>query len=143
MQTESLPTEPASNGHTATSTPKKTGAASTSSRVAQEFQEFVADMEDLIKASTSLTGDDLARAKAKLHTRVTAARAFVQDMPGAISARARDTAHVADGYVREQPWRTLGIAAAAGLFIGFLLVAVTSDGCHNHRPLCPLREVSN
>lgn len=121
MQTEPLLTEPASNGHSATSASKDAGADSAPSGIAQEFQDFVADIEDLIKASTSLTGDDLARAKANLNARVAAARAYVEEMPGAISARARNTAKVADGYVREQPWQAMGITAAAGLLIGFLL----------------------
>lgn len=121
MQTEPRLTEPVANRHRATSTPKNAGADSAPSGITREFQDFVADMEDLIKASTSLTGEDLARAKANLYARVTAARAFVEEMPGAISARARDTARVADGYVREHRWRTIGITAAVGLLVGFLL----------------------
>jgi ElaB/YqjD/DUF883 family membrane-anchored ribosome-binding protein len=78
-------------------------------------------VEDLIKASTSLTGDDLARAKANLSARVAAARAFVEEMPGAISDRTRNTVKVADGYARERPWQAIGIAAAVGLLIGVLL----------------------
>jgi ElaB/YqjD/DUF883 family membrane-anchored ribosome-binding protein len=122
MQTEPLITELASNGHSAGATPPKNPAADAAlSGVTQEFQKFVADMEDLIKAGTSLTGDDLARAKVNLSARVTAARAFVEEMPGAVSDRARNTVKVADDYVREQPWQTIGISAAVGLLIGFLL----------------------
>lgn len=121
MQTEPLLTEPASNGHGATSRPKNAGADAAPSGIAQEFQDFVADVEDLIRTSTSLTGDDLTRAKAKLSARVAAARAFVEEMPATIAARVRNTAEVADSYVREQPWRTIGITAAVGLLIGFLL----------------------
>jgi ElaB/YqjD/DUF883 family membrane-anchored ribosome-binding protein len=122
MKTEPLLTEQASNGHSAASTPTKNptvGAAL--SGITQEFQNFVADMEDLIKASTSLTGDDLARAKANLSARVAAAKAFVEEMPGAISDRARNTVKVADDYVREQPWQAMGMTAAVGLLVGFLL----------------------
>jgi len=121
MQTEPLLTEPASNGHGAKSTPKNAAADSTPLGIVREFQNFVADVEDLIKPSTSLTGEDLARAKANLYARVAAARAFAEQLPGAISARARNTAKVADAYVRERTWRTIGITAAAGLLIGFLL----------------------
>jgi ElaB/YqjD/DUF883 family membrane-anchored ribosome-binding protein len=122
MQTEPLTTEPASNGHSAGATPTKSPAADAAlSGITKEFQNFVADMEDLIKASTSLTGDDLARAKANLSARVAAARAFVEEMPGAISDRARNSVKVADDYVREQPWQAMGITAAAGLLVGFLL----------------------
>jgi ElaB/YqjD/DUF883 family membrane-anchored ribosome-binding protein len=122
MQTEPLTTEPASNGHSAGSTPTKNPAVDAAlSGITLEFQKFVADMEDLIKASTSLTGDDLARAKANLSARVATARAFVEEMPGTISDRARNSVKVADDYVREQPWQAMGITAAAGLLIGFLL----------------------
>ena len=122
MHTEPLLTEPTSNGHNARSTPTKDAAAdAASSGVTQEFKNFMADMEDLLKASTSLTGDDLARAKAKLYARVAAARAFLEAMPATISDRARETVKVADGYVREQPWRAIGVTAAAGVLIGFLL----------------------
>jgi ElaB/YqjD/DUF883 family membrane-anchored ribosome-binding protein len=122
MQTEPLLTELASNGHSAGSAPTKNAAADAApSRIAQEFKNFVADMEDLIKASTSLTGDDLARAKANVYARVATARVFLEEIPGEISDRARNTVKVADGYVREQPWQAMGITAAVGLLIGFLL----------------------
>jgi ElaB/YqjD/DUF883 family membrane-anchored ribosome-binding protein len=122
MQTEPLLTELASNGHTAGSAPTKNAAADAApSRIAQEFKNFVADMEDLIKASTSLTGDDFARAKANVYARVATARVFLEEIPGEISDRARNTVKVADGYVREQPWQAMGITAAVGLLIGFLL----------------------
>jgi ElaB/YqjD/DUF883 family membrane-anchored ribosome-binding protein len=121
MQTEPLITDPASNGHSAGATPTTPAAAAAPSGIAKEFQDFVADMEDLIKATTSLTGDDLARAKANLSARVAAARAFVEEMPGTISDRARNTIKVADEYVRDQPWQTVGVSAAVGLLIGFLL----------------------
>ena len=93
MQTEPLITELASNGHSARSTPTKNQAADTApSGIVQEFQNFVA-----------------------------AARAFVEAAPGAISDRARNTVKVTDDYAREQPWQTIGIGAAVGLLIGFLL----------------------
>jgi ElaB/YqjD/DUF883 family membrane-anchored ribosome-binding protein len=122
MQTKPLITDLPSNGHSAGSTPAKNPAADPApSGITQEFRNFVADMEDLIKASSSLTGDDLARAKANLSARVAAARAFAQEMPGTISDRARNTVKVTDGYVREQPWQAIGITAAVGLLIGVLL----------------------
>jgi len=122
MQTKPLLTELASNGHTAGSAPTKDAAADAApSRITKEFKNFVADMEDLIKASTSLTGEDLARAKANVYARVATARAFLEEIPGEISDRARNTVKVADGYVREQPWQAMGVTAAVGLLIGFLL----------------------
>jgi len=121
MRTQPQLTELASNGHSAGSTPGRNPAGAARSGIAQEFQDFVADMEDLIEASTSLTGDDLARAKAKLYARVAAARVFVEEIPATISDRARNSVKVADSYLREQPWQAIGMTAAVGVLIGFLL----------------------
>src|ERR1700686_3524621 len=122
MQTEPLITEPASNGHSAGATSTRDPAAHAApSGVTREFQNLVADMEDFIKAGTSLTGDDLARAKPNLSARVAAPRPLVEEMPGTISDPARNTVKVAANYVREQPWQTVGVSAAVGLLIGFLL----------------------
>jgi ElaB/YqjD/DUF883 family membrane-anchored ribosome-binding protein len=38
-----------------------------------------------------------------------------------VRAQARRVASSADGYVRESPWQALGIAALAGLAVGFLV----------------------
>ena len=119
MHTQPQSTDLPSNGHGATHA-KNLAADAAPSGITREFRNFVADMEDLIEASTSLTGDDLARARADLNARVAAARAFVEDMP-ALSDRARNTVKAADGYVREQPWRSIGLTAAVGLLTGFLL----------------------
>ena len=39
----------------------------------------------------------------------------------ALADRSREMASVADDYVRERPWQMVGIGAAAGLAIGFLV----------------------
>ena len=122
MQTQPLITDLPSNGHSVGATPAKNPAADVApSGITREFRNFVADMEDLIKANTSLTGEDLARANANLYARVAAARAFVEEMPAGLSDRARNTVKAAGGYLREQPWKSIGITAAVGLAIGFLL----------------------
>ena len=86
-----------------------------------EFQNVLTDIEDLVKTTTSLTGEDLIRAKAKISERVTSAKQSVELMAGVIADRARKTVKVTDGYVHEQPWQSIGIGAALGLLIGFVL----------------------
>lgn len=39
----------------------------------------------------------------------------------AVSGKARQVGHDADGYVRENPWLVMGVAAGVGLLIGFLM----------------------
>lgn len=86
-----------------------------------ELHSFFADIEDLIKATTSLTGEDLEKAKTKLSERVTAAKASVEQMGGALADRARKTARVTDTYVHDHPWQAVGVSAVVGLLLGALL----------------------
>jgi ElaB/YqjD/DUF883 family membrane-anchored ribosome-binding protein len=86
-----------------------------------ELRNFVADIGDLIKATTSLTGEDLARARTRLVERAAAAKASLEKMGGAVTARARHSAEVTNAYVHEQPWQAIGIGAAVGLLVGIVL----------------------
>lgn len=88
-----------------------------------EFHSFVADIEDLVKATTSMTGDDLAKAKAKLNARVSQARESVADLGGAVANQARDAARVTNSFVHDNPWQAIGIGAAVGVLVGFALAS--------------------
>ncbi len=106
---------PASNANS------KDTTADASSGLAREFHSFVADMEDLIKATTNLTGDELNRAKAKLNQRIAAAKSSVEEAGETIVNRARKTAESTNTYVHEQQWNAIGASAAIGLLLGYLL----------------------
>ena len=94
--------------------------ANSVSGITGEFRNFVTDVEDLIKATTSLTGDDLARARAKLSARVAAAKDSVEEAVGSLIERARKTAAMTNDYVHDQPWTSIGVGAAVGVLVGFL-----------------------
>jgi ElaB/YqjD/DUF883 family membrane-anchored ribosome-binding protein len=98
-----------------------TAADTEQSGVAREYHAFVSDVEDMISSATSLTGEDLARAKARLSARISAARASIVRAGSAVSEQVRSGARATDGYVRAQPWQAVGISAAAGILLGYLL----------------------
>ena len=110
--------ENAANGKTADLAPAADKVLTGATR---EFHNLLTDVEDLIKSATSLTSEDLARARAKIGARVTAAKESVELVGGAIAQRARDGAKATDSYVHEQPWQAVGIGAAVGLVVGFAL----------------------
>lgn len=112
--------EAGSNGQgdamSTTATPRGAAAA-----LPAEVRDFVTDIGDLITATTSLAGADLARARAKLVERASAAKASLLMMGSAVGDRARQTARATDTYVHEQPWKAIGIGTLLGLTIGVLL----------------------
>lgn len=94
---------------------------SVKSNMAHEFQSFVTDIEDLVKATTSLTGEELAKAKQKLQQRIEHAKESAEEIGETIVARAKKTAETTNNYVHDQPWNAVGAGAAVGLLVGFLL----------------------
>jgi ElaB/YqjD/DUF883 family membrane-anchored ribosome-binding protein len=108
-----------SNSSAATS--KQADVKADVSTLASEFRNFVTDVEDLIKATTSLTGEDLNRAKAKLGQRIAAAKVSVEEVGDQLATRARKTAESTNAYVHERPWTAIGAGAAAGVLLGYLL----------------------
>lgn len=120
MTTKTHTFEAGSNGHGdgALPAPAEHDAAGPASR---ELHSFVADIEDLVTATTPITGADLSRVKARLGEQVTAAQQALTRTGAAIADGARKGAVATDDYVRASPWRAVGIAAAAGSVIGLLL----------------------
>ncbi len=122
MQPQSPTLESVANGQAARSKSALSSIATTmTSRASREFHNFVADIEDLITKTTSLTGEDLEKAKEQLNERIASARTYLDEVSESIVQRARKSATVTNNYVHEQPWAAVGIGAAVGVVVGFLL----------------------
>ncbi len=91
------------------------------SSVSREFHNFIADMEDLVKATSNLTGEDLAKAKAKISERVEAAKESITEMGESIAHRVGKGATITNQYVHEKPWSAIGTTAVVGFLLGYLL----------------------
>lgn len=116
MQAKTNVPEAGTNGQ-GDSTPVATAGAA----VSREFTNVLADAEDLIKATTAITGEDLARIRGQLAKGIAAARQSVEDMGGAVADSARRTAKATDAYVHEQPWKVIGASAAVAFLLGMLI----------------------
>jgi ElaB/YqjD/DUF883 family membrane-anchored ribosome-binding protein len=91
------------------------------SGVSREFHNFIADMEDLVKATSNLTGEELAKAKVKISQRVEAAKESITEMGESIVHRVGKGATVTNQYVHEKPWNAIGTTAVVGFLLGYLL----------------------
>src|SRR6187551_3561958 len=111
----------ANTANTAAANSKHAEVKADASTLAREFRNFVTDVEDLIKATTNLTGEDLNKAKAKLSQRIATAKESVEEVGENLANRARKTAESTNAYVHEQPWTAIGAGAAAGVLVGYLL----------------------
>lgn len=85
-------------------------------KLADDLKTLVNDGEELLKAAANASGAGITAARARFAEKVTSARARLVDVSKPVVERAQQVDH----YVHGSPWTAVGVAAAAGILIGFL-----------------------
>lgn len=86
-----------------------------------DMKTALSDVEDLLKAATSATGESAAALREKAAEKLKAASAKLTNMQEAALLKGKQAARQTDDYVHANPWTAVGVAAAAGVLIGILL----------------------
>ena len=89
-------------------------------KLAEDLKALVADAEELPKATANQTGERITAARAKAEESLKAAKVRLAEQEAAVMAKTKAVAKAADDLVRANPWKALGIVAAAGFVLGLL-----------------------
>jgi ElaB/YqjD/DUF883 family membrane-anchored ribosome-binding protein len=92
-----------------------------SQQLTADLNAIVNDAEALLKATAGDAGAKLGSVRERLEESVKATRARVAEMEDAVIAQTKAAARATDEYVHENPWPSIGIAAAAGIVLGVLI----------------------
>lgn len=87
----------------------------------KDLKNVVGDTDALLSNVAHAAADEVALARTKLEARMTQAKSRLIDASLAVSGSARGAADATDVFVKENPWKMLGVAAAAGLVVGAIL----------------------
>src|SRR5262249_22779138 len=87
----------------------------------QEVRRLIADVEDLIRRVGDAADPELTRLRAKVEAAVANTKTAISEGAEQVQRQAREALQAGDRYVRDQPWEAIGVAAIAGLAIGFLV----------------------
>lgn len=96
-------------------------AQATKDKLVSDFKAVVADTEELLKLTAGQAGDKVADVRGRLTEKLSAAKYKLQDLEAAVVQKTKAAARATDDYVHENPWRSIGIAAGAGLVVGLLI----------------------
>jgi len=88
-----------------------------------EVQNLIADVEDLIEQVGEAADPEVRRLRSKVASAVTSAKRSLASGAEQVQQQARDALEASDRYVRTQPWDAIGIAALAGIAVGYLVSA--------------------
>jgi ElaB/YqjD/DUF883 family membrane-anchored ribosome-binding protein len=89
-------------------------------RMAGDFRSMISDSEDLLKAAATVSGESFTAARTKFEARLKSAKAKLAQASQPLLDGTLESAAIADGYVRANPWTAVGVAVAAGVLLGFL-----------------------
>lgn len=89
--------------------------------VSREFHSFYEDVEGLTQSVASLTGEELAAAKARLIARIEAAGEYFEGLGKSAAQQAHKSVDAGEAYVHAQPWKMIGLGVSVGLLLGFML----------------------
>ena len=81
---------------------------------------FLDSVEDLTNAVKDIESPEIARVRAKVRLALVAAKSAAADTAAQIGSSARQIGQRTDGFVRDNPWQVIGIAAVVGLAVGIL-----------------------
>ncbi|MBY4594747.1 DUF883 family protein [Ottowia caeni] len=96
-------------------------AIETKEHLVANLRRVIADAEDLLSATAGQTDSKMAELRARAKDNLLLAREKLADAEAAMRARARQAATATDDYVHENPWSSIGAAAALGILVGVLL----------------------
>jgi ElaB/YqjD/DUF883 family membrane-anchored ribosome-binding protein len=107
-----------------------TSALNTESRskLVDDLRAVIRDAEDLINKAGSQTEDKFQSARSRIDSTLQNARSGLSNAKAGLStaqeslvSRTKQAAATTDQYVTENPWRSVGAVAIAGLLIGLLV----------------------
>jgi ElaB/YqjD/DUF883 family membrane-anchored ribosome-binding protein len=87
----------------------------------REFRTLISEGEELMRQTTNLSGDALSLARERFRARLADARAQVNSLGDVARERGMAAARMADDYVRDSPWVSVGAAAGLGFMLGVLI----------------------
>jgi ElaB/YqjD/DUF883 family membrane-anchored ribosome-binding protein len=96
-------------------------AEASTRQLMEDLRAVVADAEALLSASADEAGAGLREARERAAESLGAARARLAELEEDLKTRAREAAGQADRYVRDNPWQSIGVAAAVGFVAGLLI----------------------
>ncbi len=100
---------------------KKSSDESAKELLIDDFNAIMADVDALLKATADQGGEKLAGMRIRLEKSLKVARTGIGKARMALLAKTKETGNAADTYVRDNPWKTAGIAAGVAMMIGWLI----------------------
>lgn len=90
-------------------------------KLMSDLQVVIGDAETLLRMTSDEVGEGASDLRRRIMDRMNQAKAELAHVQQVAVAKVKEAGHVTDEFVHENPWKSIGIAAGAGLVIGLLI----------------------
>jgi ElaB/YqjD/DUF883 family membrane-anchored ribosome-binding protein len=87
----------------------------------QDMKLVISDAEELLRATANQAGEKIGVARERIQDSIHQAKVKLADAEVVVRERAQQAARDTEEYVRDNPWRAIGVAAGIGLVLGLIL----------------------
>ena len=93
----------------------------TRDKLVSDLKLVVSDAEELLKLTAGQAGEKVAAVREKLQKGLEQAKVKLVEFEGRAVEKTKAAARATDTYVHENPWKSVGVAAAGGFLLGLLI----------------------
>lgn len=90
-------------------------------KLMSDLRVVIRDAEELLAHTGQQAGEGFKAAKAKIETSLKSAKEELAAAQDVVVAKSKVAAQTTDEYVKAHPWQAVGMAAAIGVILGFLI----------------------
>ena len=103
------------------------GAEGYKDKMVSELKTIVGDAERLLKQAGETSSEGFARVRTQFGRQMDRTRDQLDRAGDVVSRKAQRSTAAARGYVRENPLSSVGVATAAGVIVGLLVVSYLNN----------------
>lgn len=89
-------------------------------KLISDLKVVVADADELVKITAGQAGTEAGNIAARMQNRMTRLQDEMAHMQEVAVTKAKAIAQDTDGFVHENPWKAIGVAAGLGVVVGLL-----------------------
>lgn len=93
----------------------------TTDQLVADLKTVMHDAEALLKATSTQTGEKIQEVRARAEQSLQQAKVRLGELEQDARRRAQEMTDATEGYMRDNPWQSVGIAAGVGLLLGLLM----------------------
>jgi ElaB/YqjD/DUF883 family membrane-anchored ribosome-binding protein len=93
-------------------------ASATRDKLVEDVKVLTKDVQELLKVTASVVGEKASVARGKVEESLRVAQDKLSIAQENVRAKGQEAFSVTDGYVRDNPWNAVGIAAGIGFILG-------------------------